>query len=138
MKLKLLQPGYEGFTGLLGVTFFENGVSVDSVPLREARNIAISISCQYEDGSDPNPAQGLLNNMDLEAKVTAPGEFEQPPVEKQLLPVVTEAELEAIADKGGIKALREVAVTYGVKGTSIAEIIREILDVIKAQEQAKG
>lgn len=138
MKLKLLQAGYENFTGLFGVTFFEDGLSVDDVPLREARNIAISILTQYEDGSDPNPAQGLLNNMDLEAKVTTPGQFEPDVVETLPVPVVTKEDLEAIADKGGIKALRETAATYNVKGTSIAEIIKEILEVIEAQEKAKG
>lgn len=143
MKLKLLQPGYESFTGLFGVTMFENGVSVGDVPLREARNIAISILTQYEDGSDPNPAQGVLNNMNLEAQVVAPNSFEthveignkQAPA---LLPVVTREELEGIADKGGIKALRETASTYGVKGTSIAEIINEILEVIEKQAKAQG
>lgn len=128
MKLKLTQPGYESMTGLFGITFFENGVSVTDVPLREARQIAMSIKAEYEDGSDPNPAQNLLESMHNEAgKVEAPvaGSETKTPASKT---AYTEEELGAIADKEGIKGLRAVAEQFGVKGTSIVELIREILE----------
>ncbi len=40
----------------------------------------------------------------------------------------TAADLEEIAGNGGIKALRKVADKYHVKGTSIAELIKEVLE----------
>lgn len=122
MKLKLVQKGYEGFTGLFGVTEFKDGVSVNDVPLREARNIAISIKTEYEDGSDPNPAQNLLNSMHNKAG-EAPAEVKtpaQPPVDFEL------GKLEAIADKDGIKGLREIADPLGIKGNSIKELIKNL------------
>jgi hypothetical protein len=120
MKLKLVQAGYEGFTGYLGVTLFENGVSVGDVPEREARTIGMSIKTEWEDGGDPNPAQALLNSM-----------HNEPVVEAAAAPVVpkvyTEEQLAAIADKEGIKGLRAIAEPLGIKGTSIKELIAEIL-----------
>lgn len=120
MKLKLVQQGYEGFTGLLGVTMFDNGVSVSDVPGREARTIGMSIKAEWEDGTDPNPAQGLLDNMHSE-----------PVVAKESAPVVptiyTEEQLAEIADKDGIKGLRAIAEPLGIKGTSIKELMAEIL-----------
>lgn len=120
MKLKLIQEGYEGFTGLLGVTLFEDGVSVNDVPGREARTIGMSIKAEWEDGTDPNPAQGLLDSM-----------HNEPVMETAAAPVVptvyTEEQLAEIADKEGIKGLRAIAEPLGIKGTSIKELMAEIL-----------
>lgn len=128
MKLKLVQPGYENMNGYLGMTLFEDGVSVSDVPLREARNLGMAIKVEYEDGTDPNPAQNLLESMHNEAgTVAAPvagSENESPAAGV----TYTQESLEAIADKDGIKGVRAVAETFNVKGTSIAELIREILE----------
>lgn len=127
MKLKLVQPGYENMTGYLGMTLFQDGVSVSDVPLREARNLGMAIKVVYEDGSDPNPAQNLLNSMHNKA-----GEVKAPVADAETKSPVastayTQGSLEAIADKDGIKGVRAVAEKFSVKGTSIAELIREIL-----------
>lgn len=128
MKLKLVQPGYENMTGYLGMTLFQDGLSVNDVPLREARNLGMAIKVEFEDGTDPNPAQNLLDSMHIEAgTVEAPlagSENESPKASV----TYTQESLEAIADKEGIKGVRAVAEQFGVKGTSIAELIREILE----------
>lgn len=121
MKLKLTQPGYEYMNGYLGITEFKDGVSINDIAPRDARNIAISIGCEYEDGSSPNPAQNLLDGMHDKAGEAKEISFAPPP------PKFTRAELEEMADKGGIKALRAVATPLGIKGTSIAELIAELL-----------
>jgi hypothetical protein len=146
MKLKLVQKGYENMTGYLGMTLFQDGLSVNDVPLREARNLGMAIKVEYEDGSDPNPAQNLLNSMHNKAgEVVAPlgdSETKSPVSDKEVdaggADKVVEAakpagehtqeSLEAVADKDGIKGLRAIADKFEVKGTSIAELIREILE----------
>lgn len=128
MKLKLLQAGYENMTGYLGMTMFENGLSVADVPLREARNLGMAIKVQYEDGTNPNPAQNLLESMNDEAgKVEAPLADSETKSPRGGALAYTQESLEAIADKDGIKGLRAVAEKFNVKGSSIAELIREIL-----------
>jgi hypothetical protein len=149
MKLKLVQKGYETMTGYLGMTLFQDGLSVSDVPLREARNLGMAIKVEYEDGSDPNPAQNLLNSMHNKAgEALAPvadSETKSPESEKVIevvvevtndakvieaakVPGYTQESLEAVADKDGIKGLRAIAEKFQVKGTSIAELIREILE----------
>lgn len=122
MKLKLIQQGYEGLTGYLGVTEFKDGVSVNDVHPREATVIGMSIKAEWEDGSDPNPAQNLLNSMNVEA-----GTVKEPVPEAPAAPAYSKAELEVIADEKGIKGLRAIAEPLGIKGTSITELISEIL-----------
>lgn len=140
MKLKLTQPGYESMTGLFGITFFENGVSVTDVPLREARQIAMSIKAEYEDGSDPNPAQNLLNSMHNKAgEVTPPLGGSETQVPTRL--IHTQESLGKVADEQGIKGLRVIASQFDVKGNSIVELMALILKAqaasIPAEEPAQ-
>lgn len=122
MKLRLIQKGYENFNGLLGVTEFKDGVSVNDVPPREATNIGMSIKTEWEDKTDPNPAQNLLNHMHTKA-----GEQAEAPAASATAGEHTQESLETIADEKGIKGLREIAEPLGIKGTSIKELISEIL-----------
>lgn len=196
MKLKLTQRGYETMTGLFGSNMFENGVSVEDIIPRDARNIAISIACEYEDGSNPNPAQALIDNMarehaleqqnqadqikleEMEANADREAELarqlpdgvtvglalksdateitkvaldqtvvevKEPVVEEVKKPAIEETDnsgvqpaytadkLAAIADKEGIKGLRALAEPLGIKGTAIADLMRELLKVNEKQ-----
>lgn len=133
MKLKLKQAGYTEMNGYMGIVEFKDGLSVGDVHPRDARNIAISIQCEWEDGSSPNPAQNLLDSMNVRAGEESKVKKESAPVEK---PKFVREELEAIADKGGIKALRAVAEPYGVKGVSIVELIDDLLALNQAQAAA--
>lgn len=120
MKLKLTQPGYEYMNGAMGITEFIDGVSVGDVHPHDARNIAISIGCEWEDGTSPNPAQSLLDNMTVQAVVVEEGEKETPHA-------FSIESLEAVADKDGIKGLREIATPLGITGTSIKDLITKLI-----------
>ena len=124
MKLKLTQSGYEKFTGQFGIVDFVDGVSVGDVNAREARNIAVSIGCEFEDGSSPNPAQILLNSMNDRAGEVKPENKPEPAV---FVPF-TKEQLEKVADEKGIKGLRQLADPLKIKGTSIVELIKELLE----------
>jgi hypothetical protein len=136
MKLRLLQPGYENMDGYIGIIEFKDGLSVDDVNEREARQLGLSIRVEFEDGRDPNPAQNLLDSMHNQAPVA--GEEPAEPVEPEVpVALLTREDLEAVADKGGIKGLRAIAEGFNVKGTSIVELINEILEAQAASQPAE-
>jgi hypothetical protein len=57
MKVKLTAPDYTTYTGPLGVTEFENGVSVsDDVPPIDAARIASVVAAEWEDGEKIAPS----------------------------------------------------------------------------------
>lgn len=135
MKLRLLQSGWEKLTGYLGIHLFEDGLSVNDVNEREAAQLGMFIQVAYEDGRDPNPAQKLLDNMHTEATLLGETVADDAKPEDKAAELLTREELEIIADKNGIKGLREIAEGYDVKGTSITELIEEILTAQKALVQ---
>lgn len=49
MHLRLTQPGYENFTGSLGSTDFEDGVSVYSVSPQQAGGILLVVAGEMTD-----------------------------------------------------------------------------------------
>lgn len=60
MKLRITQPGWENYTGQLGMAFFENGLSVAAVPKIVARKLAGVVGCVWEDGTNPSVTQDEL------------------------------------------------------------------------------
>lgn len=132
MKLRLTQPGWENYSGQMGVIQFENGVSVGGVLDIDAVRVSAVMLCEWEDGSTASVSQRLLEQSDTPApdlekakaddvaKVAAA----QPKKEK---PKFTEAELEKIADEKGITGLREVAEPFGIKSNSIRGLIDALL-----------
>lgn len=158
MKLRLTQPGWESYSGQMGVLFFENGLSTADVRPLDAKRMAAFMLCVWEDGTSPNVAQSILDNADTPAPVVNPdseAEHDQqaedgvpsapvepavvvtPPVVDPAKPaakVYTRDELAAIADKEGIKGLRAIA-PEGVKNTSIVGLIDEILQHQAAHPQ---
>lgn len=67
MKIKLTQPGWEGYTGQMGVLFFENGTSTADVAPKDAVRMAATMLCEYEDGTSCSPSQRLLDTTNQEA-----------------------------------------------------------------------
>ena len=153
MKLKITQPGWEGYTGQLGMAFFKDGVSIADVPKLVARRLAGVVGCVWEDGTNPSVTQDELTRdvpapdvvttipapapepapalMPVEAPnatvETQPSEFIQP-VDPSALTVPTAAiytkeELEAIADAEGIVGLRAIADPLDIKSNSISALI---------------
>lgn len=140
MKLKITEQGWENFSGNLGITVFENGVSLYDVPQTEINVISGNIRVvNFE--NDENV--GVLElNADLQNKPCSSHNLQTweeilneqaSPSAKPVKAVQTAAdkytqeELEAIADKSGIAGLREVCDKIGVKGTSIVGLINGVI-----------
>ena len=137
MKLKLTAPGWENFSGQMGVNFFEKGLSTADVLPFDARRISGVITCEWEDGSSPSVAQSILNN----ANTAAPDASDSPaaPVGDSTTPMTsgpiwTEEELGELADKEGIAGLRAIAEPAGIKSKSVQGLIEAILTAKIAKE----
>lgn len=76
MKLKITQPGWENYTGQLGMAFFQDGVSVADVPKLVARRLAGVVGCVWEDGTNPSVTQDELTRdvpaPDVNTTIPAP------------------------------------------------------------------
>lgn len=61
MHLKLTQPGYETFTGMMGAVDFENGLSVYGVSPQQADGILLVVAGEMTDKSgdpvEPAPSE---------------------------------------------------------------------------------
>lgn len=138
-KVRLLQAGYEDFTGQLGRNHFEGGVSVEPLLPIHAHFIGAAMDAEYEDGTPINPALSYAISM-----AATPQEAEARAQEKAddlaaadaaavgaIKAVYTREQLEEIADKRGIKGLREIGDELGVKANSVTALID---DILKAQE----
>lgn len=138
MKLRLTAPGWQTYTGQMGVIFFENGLSVADVLPVDAVRVAGVIGAEWEDGRPANVSQIYLDNMQTEAAIAKDNREPEAPVEAKLAdaaplvadlmaPTYTEDQLAEIADKSGIAGLREIAEPLGIKGNSIAGLVAAIL-----------
>ena len=139
MKLRLTAPGWESYTGQMGVINFVDGVSESDVLPIDAVRVAGVIGAEWDDGSPANVGQLYLDNMHTEAKTSEEARQANDPDEAktidpneakskaELLGVsYTEDELAKIADEKGIAGLREIAEPLGIKGNSIAGLIAAI------------
>lgn len=142
MKIRLVGSGYHALSGFFGDVEFKDGVSVHPVSHTQARLFAAITTVEnVDDGTemgDNAHFQSVLNMeavshdlptlADLEAQGAKAdvGQAEEKPIE-QPAGSYTQEQLEAIADKGGIAALREIAEPFGIKGTSIGKLIMGIL-----------
>jgi len=145
MKLKITEPGWEGFSGNLGIVLFENGVSVGDVSHIEANIISGNIRVVEEESGEsvgaleldadmqnkPCISQNLQTMEEILAgtPVLTPSEVSLiAELMSEPLKQYSKEELEGVADKGGIAALREIGDKLEVKGTSIAKLIELILE----------
>ena len=148
--LKIIQSGWEGFTGWLGPVWFDNGISREPTTPQIANQLS-GIVQMVEIGADGSEkAAGIAQAMvegkglayvetplievsseELEAEARLAAEKAQkPPVEE----FNTVEELEAIASEKGINGLREIGAKWDVKERSIPKLIKLILE---AQEDFK-
>jgi len=143
MKIKIVESGYEGFTGMFGVVEFVDAVSVNEVSSAEANLLAsiikvVDAETGLETGNlasealtrdKPVVVTQYLTQADIDAGI----EETNPSVAAVATPVIvgektyTQEELEGVADKEGIAGLREIGDALGVKNTSIAGLIEGIL-----------
>lgn len=140
MKIRLTQPGFETYSSQMGVVFFENGLSTTDVKPIDAVRIAAQFLCEWEDGTTASVAQSILDHahatthsipMEMNADQALAKQEGTQNAEVQVasapLKIYTELELEEIADKSGIKGLREIGTVLGVKGNAIGELIKSIV-----------
>jgi hypothetical protein len=155
MKIKLVEPGYEGFTGIFGTIEFLDGVSVDHVSRSETYRLASLIRIEDAEGgpfagiaADAAARNATTQVVTLPtlaevqaAEAAAKAATEAAPVvvvPEQVTPdfkAYTQAELEGIADKSGIAGLREIADPMNIKGTSVAKLIEQIVAAQTPVEQ---
>lgn len=141
MKLKIIEKGWETYTGPLRGGMFVNGVCEDISP-DHARQLANYIRVETDEGKNPSSSQAIIDAQDTPAFSPTYQNAEESgnlsgtmkPASKQY----TQAELEAVADAKGIDGLREIATPMNVKGTSIVKLITTILEVQKQAGQPKA
>jgi hypothetical protein len=148
-KLRLTQPSFEAYSGQMGLLDFVDGLSTTDVDSKKAIRMAAVMLCEWEDGGNPGVTQSLLDNTNTSAPVfngkqdgsdhdvAAKRVIAEPAdsslqIASEVKPVatgerLTREQIEDLADKGGIKSLREIADPKGIKGNSIKELIEAIL-----------
>lgn len=130
MKLRIIEAGWATFTGDLGAFEFVNGVSVEDIGKADSAYLAGIVSIEdAETGENPSLSQHIVDSMDNKAAVEAVVETVKP---AEVGAKHTKQSLEAVADRLGIKGLREFSDPMGIKGNSIVELIEKI---ISAQAQ---
>lgn len=147
-KIKIVEAGYDQFTGEFGQIEFVDGVSVYPVTELQAARLGAMVRIEKEDGEQAGdnvkhtagydlvvPQEQLLRNA-AESKAQSEGETTpegtQAAVEPTAAPVeakkYTREELGAIADQHGLEGLREIGNQFGVKAVSIAKLIDLIIE----------
>lgn len=143
MKIRLTQPGFESYNGQMGVTFFENGLSVSDVLTRDALRMSAVMLCEWEDGTPASVAQSILDNANTPAPIFVAGANGQHDIASAPVKVskteppasrYSREYLGAIADKDGIRGLREIGDPLNIKSNSIKDLIDAIM--VAAQPKA--
>lgn len=149
--LKIVEPGWETYTGYLGMVEFRDAVSVAPVPQIVADRITslVRVVEVDEEGAElqAGAAARIVGGATLAAEVVPALETSteeelaaerkaaaKRDVEPDHASYKTLEDLEAIAAKEGINGLREVAKPWGVRERSIPNLIDAIL---KAQAEAR-
>ncbi len=137
MKIRIIENGWAGYTGMLGYVEFVDGVSVEDVSRGDAGRLGAIVQVEsVEDGTNPSVAQQILDSraFEMKSQTLSTGTDEKGEKIAAEDKVYDQAELEAIADVGGIKALRVIADPKDIKAQSIQELISKILDSQKPPE----
>lgn len=147
-KLKVATSRMAGYTGVLGPVRFTDGVSDEFLPRHIRDRMAASMEFLEVDADGNEMPAGAQYRLIRESAERAPSleplkrqsaeekaaEVAANQVVVAKTPVIeTRASLEAIAEKSGIKGLREIGKKWAVKHRSIPVLIDMILD---AQEKA--
>jgi hypothetical protein len=147
-KLKVATARMAGYTGVLGPVRFTDGVSDEYLPRHIRDRMAASMEFLEVDAQGNEQPAGAQHRLITESAERAPqlapltrqtdaekaAEIAAAAVIAAKVPVLeTRASLEEIAQKSGIKGLREIGKKWAVKHRSIPTLIEMILD---AQEKA--
>ncbi|HAU5689455.1 TPA: hypothetical protein JD334_24895, partial [Citrobacter freundii] len=121
-KIRLLEPQFLGYTGILCGIQFVDGISVAELPFIDQQRICASMRATTVEGKNVSPSAAYSSRNDLTAddivETAAPdivpmkrgtAEVEAKPVQR-----FTREELESIADCEGIAGLRQIGNQIGV------------------------
>lgn len=133
-----LTGAHATLTGNLAQFAFKDGVSVENVSRADAERLGSSMRVyDAETGEQISKIHRMTAGRSLGfiPKEQSEQPQSEPVVEKaikesvQVAPELnyTREQLEAIADEGGLKGLRDFAEPYGVRGKSIVGIIDELM-----------
>lgn len=141
-KLRMIQSGWESYTGAFGGIEFQDGQSVEEVPPAVARYIAGIVQIETVE-TDPSiaPTNPSTTQLVLDSQCTQMPISDLPTMTEDGAVITsdgvikhTQETLEKIADENGITGLRNIAAKLDVKGKSIAELIKGILNAQGAEE----
>ncbi len=145
-KLKIIQPGYHGYTGPIGRYEFVDGISVDAISRPDRDQLATAFQFMEVDEHGKEEFAGITHRMVAEAAARAPileplkrdTEEDKAIEQKRLasnkiaitgnMKLHSREDLEAVASKSGIAGLRKIAELWHVKHRSIPSLIEMILD----------
>jgi hypothetical protein len=145
--VKVVAKGWTGYTGLIGVVRFKNGISDEplSRPMIDRLSAVVRmVECtsKGEEISGAGIAHRLVNDTAQRAPVrrslmrqseAAKADEEAKRLDKKPRKqaserrIHTEAELDEIIQKDGIKGLREVADQWGLKGRRLDELLANVI-----------
>ncbi|WBM72993.1 hypothetical protein OH773_21765 (plasmid) [Buttiauxella sp. WJP83] len=134
-KIRLLEPQFVGYTGILCGVQFKEGVSVAELPFIDQQRICASMRATTVDGKNVSPSAAYSKRNEVAAdnivEPTAPDivPMKRGTAQAEVKPVqrFTREELESIADSEGIAGLRLIGNQVGVKAKGIVEMIEGIL-----------
>lgn len=125
--LKITEAGYDNFCGHFGTIEFVDGVSTHPVTSLEALRMQALLRVESI-GDEVDETFDMKVTFESAAPQRQPEVGHEPAPEAALAAKKwTRDELEAIADKHGIKGLREITSAMGISGKSISDLISAIL-----------
>lgn len=129
-KVRIDVPGWESYSDLFCMVPFENGVSTRPVTDQEALRIGAIIKCVRVDNDEQlGAATVMAESKNVSAAIVPELAKASDKPETEIVLKYSKDKLEEIASEGGIKAIREVAKEFDVKGVEISKIIDEIMKV---------
>jgi hypothetical protein len=157
LRIKITEPGWAGFSDWLGAVQFKDGISVRELIPAELNNISSSLRVErYVEGEEGSQVGLAVNAVTIRDIYVEPEPqckvYDQPiplaggnPNTRGEMPckppIMTDEQLEKIADEKGIAGLREIATQWGVKGRAIGDLlisIRRAMQVAEVEERAKA
>lgn len=133
-RVKIDVPGWGSFNGEMRGIPFENGVSTRELTPHEKLMLGSVIGISdIDSGKQVGAGVEMANIYNVSAEVKP---VEKPKAVVEDKPVVLEYDrdrLEEIASEGGIKAVREIAAKFNVKGVEISKMIDGIIEAQKAK-----
>lgn len=145
-RLKIVEKGWAGFTGVFGYVNFVNGISPHGMTAVEQdaitglikmveiddNGVEIGIASIAErliqTSADRAPVKAELNRQTEAERLAEEREnlirASKPPVDR----FYTGAELEALIKEKGLKGLRDAAAPWGLKGRSIPQLLDALVE----------